>query len=366
MTQRQGVAEKKIIFFGYVKNQGLTEHLCNMALSVSKHVDLLVVYDKQIEHGIRYSDLLKGNNIGYVDISELQEVVDSRFKNTPVLFHCNGFAHLRLAGKVARPIDKIILSVHCFRHALWYAKFVAIATYLLFWRRVDLWHFLSHKSREEYFWFRGVPGNTCVFPLGVEELFKTKAIDFPVIRDLSGREIVNFSNNINIVYIAQFQPWKRHIFLLESLRPILKGNINLIFVGDGPIRNKVEKVSERLGIRENVIFTGRVDRKTVHSILSKASLAVTVSPSETFGWCVLEPFCMDVPVVTTNVGIANSIIIDYYNGFILAPDCNREELLEKTKMVLKCLGKVDNSPAKELYRWETFRSNIANCYNSIY
>ena len=354
-----------VAFFGFSNKQGITEHLCNMALSVSKHADLLVVYDRQIERGIRYLDILRGNNIGYVDISQLQEFVDSRFKNTPVLFHCNGFAHLRLAGKVARPLDKIILSVHCFRHALWYAKFVAITTYLLFRRRVDLWHFLSHKSREEYFWFKGIPGNTCVFPLGVEELFMTKAVDSSIIRDLGSRKIVNFSSDTNIVYIARFESWKRHTFLLESLRPILSGNLNLILVGEGPIRGKVEKLAEKLEIRDNVIFTGTIDRKTVHGILSRASLAVTASPSETFGWCVLEPFCMDVPVVTTDVGIANAVIGDYRNGFILNPNCQREEFLEKVKMALKSFPVVDNSGIKDLYRWDAFGGSMTNCYKGV-
>jgi len=365
MTQRQGIVGEKVILFAYDKGQGVTEHLCNMALSISGHADLLVVYDKRIEPGETNLNKLRSHNIECVDIAQLAEVVNSRYKDQPVLFHCNGFAHLRLARKMARPIDKIILSVHCFRHALWYAKFVAIATYLLFWCRVDLWHFLSHKSREEYFWFRGVPGNTCVFPLGVEELFMTKTADSAVIWDSSSGKIANFSTGINIVCIARFQPWKRHTFLLESLQPILSGNINLILVGEGPIRSKIENLAKKLGIRENVIFTGTVDRKTVHSILCRANLAVTVSPSETFGWCVLEPFCMDVPVVTTDVGIASVVIGDYRNGFILNPNCTREEFLEKVKMTLKCLGKVGNSPAKEFYRWEAFGNNIANCYNSI-
>lgn len=356
----------KVYFFAHIKTQGLTEHMCNMALSVSKYAELLIVYDKRIERDRHYLDMLRANNIGYVHISELQEAVDSCVKNTSVLFHCNGFAHLRLAAKVARPIDRIVLSVHCFRNALWYGTFFAIATYLLFWRRVDLWHFLSHKSRQEYFWFRGIPGNTCVFPLGIEELFMRKAMDSPVIRDVSGKQIENFSNKKIIVYIARFQPWKHHIFLLESLAAILKGNVNLILIGEGPFFNKVKKVSERIGIRENVIFTGRIERKAVHSILSKANLAVAVTSSETFGWCVLEPFCMDVPVVASDIGIARDLIIDYYNGFILTSGCNREELLEKVKVALKHITKVDNSDKKHLYHWETFGNNVSRCYNSLF
>ncbi|MFA4874812.1 MAG: glycosyltransferase [bacterium] len=184
-------------------------------------------------------------------------------------------------------------------------------------------------------------------------------------RDVAGNKIEHINRTENIVYIARFEPWKRHAFLLKSLAPILKGNVRLYLLGDGSIRNNIEHLVERLGVGDNVIFTGNVDRSTVHSILGNARLAVTVSPSETFGWCLLEPYCMDVPLVTTNVGIAGEIVQDYRNGFVLHPKCSKKEFCEKVVLALKLFDKVDNSPAKQLYTWDNFGRNMARCYESL-
>ncbi len=355
-----------VIFFAFVKAKGITEHIYNMALAISRYTDLLIVYDRRIEFDNRYLDSFRNNDIECVDVSELKQTVVARFEGVPLLFHCHGFAHLWLTIKLSRSIDKIILSVHCFRHALWYAKGVAFLTYCLFSKSVDMWHFLSYKSRDEYFWFRNIPSNTCVYPLGVEKLFMSEIAELCVVKDLDGEEITDLLNRINIVYIAQLQPWKRHVFLLRSLQHILKGNTYLYLLGEGPLLKKLMTFARKLGIRDHVIFTGRVDRKTVHYILSHANLSVTVSPSETFGWCLLEPFCMNVPIVTTNVGIANSIINDFRNGFIVDVNCEEEEFRNKVKYALEHIQDVDNSSMNNLYSWQTYGRITANCYSSIF
>lgn len=365
LNKEQNIPNNSVVFFAYVRDQGI-EHTCNMALAIGKYIDLLVVYDRRIESSSIFLNRLQESNIECVDISELKKVIATRSRNEPLLFHCNGFAHLRMAKKMCRPMDKILITVHCFRNARWFAKWVAILTYTVFFRSVDMWHFVCHKSRDEYFWYRKIPVNTCAFPLGVEELFMKKTAEPCVVKDLDGKEIEDLHNRVSIVCIARFQPWKRHLFLLRSLRSILNGNTYLILLGEGHLLKKVMNLAGKLGIREHVIFTGRVDRKTLHNILSYANLSVTVSTSETFGFCNMEPFCMDVPIVTTNVGISNSIIHDFYNGFILNTNCTENELLEKTKLALNFHRKVDNSKMKDLFLWDTFGRNTVECYNSMF
>lgn len=366
MALQQNIPPRRVVFFAYIRKQGITEHFCNMALAVSRHTDLLVIYDKRIESGNNLIHRLRDNNIECIDASELKKVTALRLEKVSFLFHCNGFAHLRSAIKVSRSTDKIMISVHCFRHALWYAKGFAFLTYFLFSKSVDMWHFLSYKSRDEYFWFRNIPSNTCVYPLGVEKLFMSEIAELCAVKDLEGEEITDLPNRVNIVYIAQLQPWKRHLFLLRSLQHILKGNTYLYLLGEGPLIKKLMTFARELGIRDHVIFTGKVNRKTVHCILSHARLAVTVSPSETFGWCVLEPFCMNVPIVTTDVGIANSIINDFRNGFIVDVNCEEEEFRNKVKYALEHMQNVDNSSMNNLYSWQTYGRITANCYSSIF
>lgn len=357
---------KRIIFFAYARDQGINEHMFNMVLAVNRLTDLSVVYDERIGIDRSRIERLKDSNIPCIDVSNLRQHIDTHFKGAQLVFHCQGFSHLLIALRNARPIDRIMITVHCFRNARWFGKWMALLTYLLFSKSVHIWHFLSRKVMEEYFWFRPIPSNTCIFPLGVEELFMSKSQESYILKDLETQETIDLCKGSNIVCIAQFQPWKRHIFLLRSLRAILKGGTYLILVGDGPLLKRVMNFSKRLGIRDHVIFTGNVPRKMVHYILTYGNVSVTSTTSETFGWCLLESFCMDVPIVTTNVGIADSIVRDGGNGYILKQNCREEKFLEKTKMALERLRNVDNSKSKHLFRWEMFGRNTVDCYNKLF
>lgn len=74
---------------------------------------------------------------------------------------------------------------------------------------------------------------------------------------------------------------------------------------------------------------------------------------------------MNVPIVTTNVGIANSIINDFRNGFIVDVNCEEEEFRNKVKYALEHIQDVDNSSMNNLYSWQTYGRITANCYSSI-
>ena len=357
--------KNNVLFFAYDKFEGITEHCFNMVVASGKYADLMVVYDKTVESDRVYVNQLQESMKECIDISELGEVISTRFRKQPLLFHCHGFSHLRIARKVCRPVDKILLTVHCFRNARMFGSFVAILTFMLYFRSVDLWHFVSAKSRDEYFWFGRYPSNTCVFPLGVEQLFLEKPTKGFVVRDIGGKEVQDISNKVNIVYIARFEHWKSHKFLLRSLRPLLRDNTYLYLLGEGPLLAKAIKMAEQMGIRKNVIFTGFIDRHMVHYILDNASVAVGVSTSETFGWYLVEAYCMDVPIVTTDVGIAGSIIQDYCNGFILPKNCTEKEFLDKTIDALRLYKGVDNLGTKKLYTWNNYGRLTVRCYESL-
>lgn len=345
----------RVCFFAHVNGVGVGDHFYNMVLSISRYIPIIVEYDEAVAGDKKVNKLRERRDLSLVSKSVLKEFVDKTCGELPIIFHCHGFSHLRTAISLARPLDKIMLTVHCFRNALWYKKVVSLLTYTMYTRNVDMWHFLSNENRNEYFWFRNVPSNTCCFPLGVEDIFMSNQFSTDDVQ----------IGHINIVCIARFKKWKGHKFLLEALSPILKGDTYLYLVGDGPLKSEIEQFTKSLGIQKNVIFTGQISRENLKSLLRKASLAVTASRSETFGWCLLEPFCMDVPIVTTDVGIANSIVQDFRNGFVVGTKCSKEDFCKKVKLALKLFRQVDNSEVKNLYTWDKFGRNVAMCYESL-
>jgi glycosyltransferase involved in cell wall biosynthesis len=337
-----------------------------MGLNLGSIVKLVAVYDKKIEKTEKYLEKLKIANIEVIDIGSLESFIKLRAKNRTLIFHCHGFLHLEIASRLKRVGDRIVITVHTYRHYWRFWKFpLTLYLYLRYKKSVDAWHLLCGKSADEFFWFRKHPQNAFIFPLGVEDEFmKSQPTDIECY-DIEGRKINWEEGKKKLVYIAYFYSVKRHKFLLESLKDILKDNIVLYLIGDGPLLRDCVQYAKQLGIVENVVFLGRVNRDIVMCALSKTTLAVIPSRSETFGWCLLEPFCMDKPIVTTNVGIAGSLIQDFRNGFVVDVNCGEEEFCNKVKYALEYIQNVDNSSMKNLYRWQTFSANMKQCYNYI-
>ena len=69
-------------------------------------------------------------------------------------------------------------------------------------------------------------------------------------------------------------------FLLRVLVIVKKEiqGIKLLMVGDGGDRTQLKKLSQRLGIKENVIFTGQVPRSQVPEYIAVADVGVSPIP----------------------------------------------------------------------------------------
>ncbi len=108
-------------------------------------------------------------------------------------------------------------------------------------------------------------------------------------------------------------------FLIEALA-ILKNDfpdIRLIMVGDGPLRAEFETLSTRLGIRENIIFTGL--RRDVPDLLAAMEVFVFPSLWEGFSNALLEAMSAGKPVVASDIPPVREIIASADQAVLVPP-----------------------------------------------
>ena len=99
---------------------------------------------------------------------------------------------------------------------------------------------------------------------------------------------------------------------------------DLLLVGEGPLRAKIERACRRLGISERVRFAGR--RADLPEILAASDLLVLPSAWEGMPNVVLEAMAAGLPVVATDVegvrellgSAAHQQIVPYGDGKTLA------------------------------------------------
>lgn len=111
--------------------------------------------------------------------------------------------------------------------------------------------------------------------------------------------------------------------LIKSLKIVKEkiNNILLLISGDksGYINNLLE-LSEKLGVRENIIFTGWLDEQTMKLAYKVSDVCVVPSICfDSFPTVNLEAMAVKKPVVATCFGGSKEIIKDGENGYIINP-----------------------------------------------
>ncbi|HET6515291.1 MAG TPA: glycosyltransferase family 4 protein [Thermodesulfovibrionales bacterium] len=95
-------------------------------------------------------------------------------------------------------------------------------------------------------------------------------------------------------------------------------NLKLLFVGDGPERNRLEEEARHLSLLDRVIFTGiRRDIERMYAAMD--IFALPSSCDEAFGMVIIEAMAMGRPVIGTKVGGIPDIITDGSNGLLVPP-----------------------------------------------
>jgi glycosyltransferase involved in cell wall biosynthesis len=121
---------------------------------------------------------------------------------------------------------------------------------------------------------------------------------------------------INLIAVTRLESEKGNDFLLLLMTLLLKKNTNikLRIVGDGPLRTKLEFMTQKLNIQNHVDFLGV--RSDVPSLLQKSDIFISCSPREAQGIAVLEAMSYQLPVVASNVSGHKDSIISGTNGLL--------------------------------------------------
>lgn len=110
-------------------------------------------------------------------------------------------------------------------------------------------------------------------------------------------------------------------------------NAKLIVVGDGPMRDIWVRMVSKLGLTQNIEFTGFVSHKRKVELLSNCSLLLLPSFFEGFGLVLLEAFAKSKPVLVSDQRVFYEIVDEGINGFIL-PTHGAHEWAEKIIFLL--------------------------------
>ena len=90
-----------------------------------------------------------------------------------------------------------------------------------------------------------------------------------------------------------------------------------VLIGDGPEREKLQKLTDELGLSDVARFLG--DRRDVANLLGALDLFVLTSRTESFPNSILEAMSVGCPSVATLVGGVPELVREGENGFLVPP-----------------------------------------------
>lgn len=118
-----------------------------------------------------------------------------------------------------------------------------------------------------------------------------------------------------IVHTSNFRKVKRVEDVIRVFYEVRKEiPAKLLLVGDGPERDKMERLCRELGTCDDVRFLGKLEY--VEEVLSVADLFVMPSEKESFGLAALEAMACEVPVLSSDAGGIPELNISGVTGFV--------------------------------------------------
>lgn len=155
---------------------------------------------------------------------------------------------------------------------------------------------------------------------GIEEFSDTG--NKPVLRGL-----LRFQGKL-LISIGRLVPWKGFSALIRMMPKLKKEfpDAKLLIVGGGSLLTELEKEASELGLGDDVIFTGELERDVLLRYIRVADVFILNSRYEGLSHQLLEVMAVGVPAIVTNVGGNPEVIEHERNGYLVNPDDETEIL----------------------------------------
>jgi len=208
--------------------------------------------------------------------------------------------------------------------------------------------------------------NVHIIPTGIEiERFYKERLNKEKVLSLK-QELNLRENDVVTLFLGRIASEKNIEFLIKNHVSIVKKNKNckLIIVGDGPDIEEYQKLSKKLKIENNVIFTGKVLWEEVPYYYGIADIFVTASHTETQGLTVIEAMAASLPVVALDDEAFRSVVIDELTGYLFNGKKDYLDLMFKLINDKKHREKMGNQGRinSEVYSSKYFAERVLNVY----
>ena len=208
--------------------------------------------------------------------------------------------------------------------------------------------------------------NIHIIPTGIEvDRFFEENINKEEVQNLRKRLDLSKKDFV-ILFVGRLAEEKNVEFLINSQKNLNKkyNNIKLIIVGDGPDKEKYEKLSNSLGLSNNIIFTGKAAWGDMPYYYHISDVFATASKTETQGLTIIEAMASQVVPVCMRDEAFQSMVTEELNGLFFVTNEEYETEIKRLYQNPKELKKFDKQARiqAEHYSSKNYADRVLEVY----
>jgi glycosyltransferase involved in cell wall biosynthesis len=162
----------------------------------------------------------------------------------------------------------------------------------------------------------------------------------------------------------------RALRFLGDAELVVAGGPSSDKLSEDPEAKRLVELAERLGVRDRVIMTGRVDREQMPALMRSADIVVCMPWYEPFGIVPLEAMACRRPVVAAAVGGLVDTVADDITGMLVPP--RRPDRLATAlrrllddPFTLEAYGQAGIDRARSRYSWDRVAIETVHAYQGL-
>lgn len=126
---------------------------------------------------------------------------------------------------------------------------------------------------------------------------------------------------LRLLFVGRLVSEKGVLVLLRALAELRRRGVEVtaVLVGDGPYRGEFEQAARRLGIAEQVTFTGALTGARLAPLYREADVFCLPSFAEGLPVVLMEAMANELPVITSRIAGIAELVDDGVNGLLLPP-----------------------------------------------
>lgn len=140
----------------------------------------------------------------------------------------------------------------------------------------------------------------------------------PIFVDLSERVVAKHPSSIfTFLTVCRLVPVKNIQLQIKAMSELVREglSVRLWIVGDGPGKNKLEKLSKTLKVENDIKFFGW--QNDLDNFYNQADVFLLTSLAEGWPLAIVEACHFSLPIIMTDVGSAGELVVDNESGLVI-------------------------------------------------